>query len=593
MAQGGVTNNVTSGGGATGPGGSEQAKTVICLNTSPGGTPLALYQLASSASIKAALGGIGPLAEDVAKLLQHGAPSVYACPVTPATVGALSSAVTAGGANLGAGTIAAACAPHVSIKILCSTGGTIGTAAFQFSLDGGVTYSAPVTSVASAPWTYRVPGTFCTLSFAAATYVATKTCTIGVDGVVTNGSLWVGVVTQASSPIGNYDFLVTIAKGGALGVAVISVSPDNGASSMPSMLVPASGVVVLPNMGIYLTLASTFSTADTYTFLAIPPSCSTSDVTAAMNALAAMTQQSATPSPLVALIQIGVPIATASGAISMASSVQTAIDAANTNGKNWQGTLTAPFVGDAVVSSTAIVDVADTEAALRTARVGSDFKRTSVWVGSHRQTSAITGFKCKVPAHLVFSSRYVEADPNHDVSEVGRGSLDVFALGRDEASAASTLYDAQFCTLTTYPTEVGAYVTIEGGGYGWRNMTSDPNYQDSGAVRVLNIFLAAIYAASIKYLGTRPQTDADGTIAEGPRQRVSGVLDKAGKQSVGLAAGGQFTAAQASLASAEVLKTSQLGQSPNRLDVQYVLQRLGFVSGVQNNVLFAGVLPVT
>ena len=38
------------------------------------------------------------------------------------------------------------------------------------------------------------------------------------------------------------------------------------------------------------------------------------------------------------------------------------------------------------------------------------------------------GFKLKRPAGWAVVARYVEADPNLDVSEVGRGTLDVYAI---------------------------------------------------------------------------------------------------------------------------------------------------------------------
>jgi hypothetical protein len=44
---------------------------------------------------------------------------------------------------------------------------------------------------------------------------------------------------------------------------------------------------------------------------------------------------------------------------------------------------------------------------------------------------------------------------------------------------------------------------------------------------------------------------------------------------------------------AKVLRTSQLGQSPKRLDISYTFQPLGEVTSVANTVAFSGVLSVS
>jgi hypothetical protein len=589
VALGDVTNEVESGGGVAGGSAARLSRTVLALNVSPAGTPATLYSISSSAANRSAFDA-GPLAEQVAKLLEHGARTVYACPVTPSQAGALGSVSHAG---TGTGTITPSLAPHKQIRVKCVTGGTLGTAAFQFSLDGGVTYSSTVTSQSSAPWTYRVPRTFTTLSFAAATYVVDKTLTVGVDGTVTAGSGWVGTVTQTSSPIDNYDLVTTINRGGALGTAVLQVSPDGGVSTLPTMPVPSGGVVVLPGMGIVLTCAGTFTIDDTYSFLASPPGFSTSDLQTALTALS-----SSTSAPMVALLHNGSLPSSAAGAISAAGTLDTAIASADSQyGKQWLGMGECPSAsagGDTVVSGgAAIADTADTDSVVRAARMGVTYDRTSVFVATHRITSPLTGWKLKRPAGWAIASRYVEADPNSDVAEVGRGPLDVYAIGRDEFTASTSLHDAQLNVLRTYPTRgEDPYLAIEEGGVGWRNMTTDASFQDAGAVRVLCLFLIAITRAGQKYLASRQPVNADGTIAESARQPLSSDLDGVAKRSVGLLDGGDFSSPQASVASASVLASSQLGQAPRRLDIEYDLQPLALVSSVRNTVRFSGTLNV-
>lgn len=595
MGQGRVENNVTSGGGKTGAGASALARVVIALGVCTDGLVNTLYNVASSKAI-AALGG-GPLLEYASKLLLHGANNVYLAVVTPSAAGAVGSVVQAGSGAVGTGTVVVSVGPWKAIKIKCTLGGTVGTMKVRFSLDGGVTYGAEFTSSDTGGGSYAVlvPGTFTTVSFAAATYVVNKTCTIGVDGSVTNGALWVGVVTQVSSPLDSYNALISVVTAGALGVAVVSPSLDGGLTTLPNIAIPTGGVVVIPNTGLVLTFASTFVAGNTYAFPCSPPGFSTSDLNACVNAVRVLTN-----APQVALLHCTYLPNTAAGAIAIASALETQCASAKVNNsKFWQAMSECPSAaaGDVIVDAgAAVVDSADTDAVIRAAREGMTFDYTSVFVATQEMPSGLSGFSLRRPVGWGIAARYVEADPREDVSDVGRGPLDFIVpnntLHRDDLTSATPLFDAQFNTLKTYPGRTGAYLTLEEGGTGWRNMTVDPNFQDAGAVRVLNLFLNGLNFRSQKYLGSHQDTNADGTIAEGTRQVITSDLDGGCKLDVGLEKGGEFDKPQASSASASVLATSQLGQAPKRLDVQYRLQKLGQITGVRNDVTFTGTLNV-
>jgi len=593
MSQGGVQNIVTSGGGQAGAGASVLARIVIALGVCTDGIANRLYNVAGQKAI-ASLGG-GPLLEYAAKLLAHGATSVYLAVLNWSTAGALGTVLQAGTGAVGSGTVTPTCAPWKAIRILCTTGGTIGTMKFKPSLDGGVTYGDEVTSsdTGGGTFVWKVPGTFTTLTFAAATYVSTKVCTIGVDGTVTNGSGWVGVVTQVSSPLDNYFVKLTVVTAGALGAAVVSASLDNGLTTLPNIPIPSGGVVVLPNTGLVLTFANTFVEGNTYSFRCATVGFSTTDVNNCVNAVRALTN-----APQVALLHcIGLP-SSAAAAIAVASALETQCANAKTqNGKFWQAMCEAPSAaaGDTVVAaSVAIADTADTDTVLRTAREGLTLNYTSVCVATEAMPSNLSGYSLRRPVGWGFAARYVEDDPRADLSDVGRGPLDFVVpdntLNRDDFTTATPLFDAQFNTLKTYPGRTGAYVTIEDGGTGWRNMTTDASFQDAGAVRVLNLFLNGLNTRSQKYLGSRQETNSDGTIAETARQVIEADLEGGCKKDIGLEKGGEFSKPQASSASCTVLATSQLGIRPKRLDTQYTLQPLGQVTGVRNDVLFTGVL---
>jgi hypothetical protein len=254
MSAGNSLFNVVAGGGNQRANASQLARWICQLGVCTGGAPGTLYNPGSDVTNLRSLMGVGPLAEAGA-FRQRGGQPCYLMPTNPSSAGAVSSAVTVTG-SLNA-IMALSLAPHVPITVLCSTGGALGTAAFQFSVNGGA-FSAPVLSSASAPWTYPVPGTFCTLSFPAATYVATKTMTVGINGTVTLGSGWVGSVTQTSSPTDVFEMLVSVATVGGFGTGMLTVSPDGGpsqgGSTMPNQILPTNGVIVIPNTGIVLTI---------------------------------------------------------------------------------------------------------------------------------------------------------------------------------------------------------------------------------------------------------------------------------------------------------------------------------------------------
>lgn len=688
MAIGNSVFNAVAGGGNQRANASQLARWLVQLGVCTNGTPNVLLNPGSDPTTLRTQAGAGPLAEAGAFRQRSGQPC-YLMPVNPSSPGGVSSSVAVTG-SLNA-TMAVSLAPHVPITVLCSTGGTIGTAAFQFSVNGGP-FSAPVTSVASAPWTYLVPGTFCTLSFAAATYVATKTLTVSTSGTVTNGSGWVGVVTQTSSPVDYYEMSCSVATAGGFGTGMFNISPDGGAtgggSNFPAAIIPSNGVIVVPGTGIVLTIGQhtivvtvttpgalgtavlqytvdggsavtnvgttpnsggnfvlsipntgvtltfapgtyvnsstytvgplggsptlgggaintlTFTWAglqfgDTYTFNAVPPSYSTSDLNAALTAL-----QNARNVQWTGVHVVGLPSSAAS-----AASAQATVDAAmqnafNNNNQDWQAIVEWPsnqgrgLLGDLVLSAgNAIADTADTDAVNAAAR-GSDTNRTAVCVATYRLTSALTSFKQARPLGWLVADRYVDTDPANDISAVANGPLRAFIpagatnIGRDE-SVTPALDNVQFNTARTYPFQgLGVYLSITSGGAGFKNCSQQASWQDARGVRVLNVMLQQLRPVVQFYMGQSPATNPDGTIDEKVRQAWTGQINLVARRGVGLETGGPFSSRQASNASASVSASSQLGQSPKQLVTNYFLQQLGFVSSEQNNVYFSGTLTL-
>jgi hypothetical protein len=572
---------VTAAGGQQKISAAKLARTVVHMGVSPGGTPNTIYRFGDQASMLAALDA-GPLSEDVAPCLRPGLTS-YVIPLTPSSAGGLSAAVTQTGT--GAGTVTPTVAPHKLVEVVMASGGIVGTSAYKYRVGGVGNFSAPIATAATA----RIPGTFCTVSFPAGTYVVNETYSIGVDGVITRSNGTTGpAITQASSPLGTWDVQAKVVKAGALGVAALRISLDGGNSTLPDFAIPSSGKIIIPNTGLVLTCASTFAQDDVYAFNACEPGFSTSDVTAAI----AVARADKTVAAVLVVVH-GTP-GSAASAISLAATVDAQLLAAfNSDGIDWNGMVGCPVVGDIVMSgSNAIVDAADTDTVIRTAREGQDLIRTACCPAQHRVTSVIGGAKLKQSFVSALVQRFVDTDPRDDLSALEpNGPLGIFAIGRDESSAQN-LDDVQFCVARTYRNRNGAFLAITAGGFGYKNLTTNAAFQDAGGFRALNAALPALRAAGLALLGQRPLTNSDGTIDEKVRRAWSAKLDGVFKRACGLMPGGDFTKPQLSIATATVLASSQLGQSPHRLDIQYTAQTLGFVSDVSGTVQFSGVINV-
>jgi len=237
-----------------------------------------MYTISDIGSAQAALGQ-GPLVDAIAHTLSVAGGPVYAMPINPSSAGTAGSVTHTGP---GSGTLTVSLAPAQSIAIKVSTGGALATAQFQFSLGGGA-YSAPVLSSAG-PWAYAVPGTLTTTTIAAGTYVLNDVYTISTLGVITlvGSGPAASNVTQVSSPLDAYSVLVTMLAGGALGTATFNVSVDGGNTLVGGQIAtPGGGKYAVPNTGVVLVFAGTFTLGDTYAFTTTNAGFSGSDVTSA------------------------------------------------------------------------------------------------------------------------------------------------------------------------------------------------------------------------------------------------------------------------------------------------------------------------
>lgn len=254
MALGNANWTAQGGGGNQQPNASQVSRLLVQLGVALNPLPNVLLSPGDVNGIRSLVGG--PLGEAMAFRQVPGQPT-YGMAINASSDGAVSAVTAAGSGNA---TLAVAAAPHVTVNAKIILGGALGTMTVQFSVNGGP-FGPTVTSGATGPWTYLVPGTFVRYSFPSGTYVAADTYAVGITGLtVTHGGTGTPTVTITASPLDYYEFALSVATSGGFNVGVFGVSPDGGngptggGSTMSNMVLPSTGVIVIPGTGLVLTV---------------------------------------------------------------------------------------------------------------------------------------------------------------------------------------------------------------------------------------------------------------------------------------------------------------------------------------------------
>jgi hypothetical protein len=483
---------VTSGAGKT------QLKVGISLL----GLPNTVLVCPSSTVAKKLLKG-GPLCDCVVSQTRRSGATVLAVNVPITTMGTF-GAVTQQGT--GAGVVSGSAGPVDQILAKCTTGGTVGTAAFQFSVAGGA-YGAPVTSVGTT-WTYRVPGTFTNLVFAPATYRLNDVYTIPTTGVVSASAPAGGpaTITQASSPVDAYRVIVTITKSGALGTAQFTVSLDNGNNT--SQVYTTAAAFVVPGTGIVLAFsAAAYVQTDIYTSTCTGPSFTSSD---AQTAIEAVFQ---TANDFEGIHVVGTP-STAANAVTLATMLDTELQgAAATYLRYIWGVSECPTVeADATVQA-AVANLVSTTG------------RLSLTIGDADIASGDTGLVMRRNAAWAFATRLASTKYSTHPGAVQDGALPAVqaiypAFGG--GPVADTFDSSRFVTLRTFQGFAGYYVT--------RGNTMDVATSDYNAiqrVRVINRAATIAQQALTRYLNADWRIDPDtGKLDSRDAIQVEGSVDQ-------------------------------------------------------------------
>lgn len=128
-------------------------------------SPIVITGDMDAAKIKTRL-GLSPLADAVMLSVENGANRILCIPVAPSTTGTTGTVTKTG---TGIGNLTASGAPYNAYDVMVSiTGqGSLNTALFQYSINGGYSYSDELTVPITG--TYGIPSTGITLQFAAGT----------------------------------------------------------------------------------------------------------------------------------------------------------------------------------------------------------------------------------------------------------------------------------------------------------------------------------------------------------------------------------------------------------------------------------------
>ena len=336
--------------------------------------------------------------------------------------------------------------PPLAVVLKITTAGSNIAAApkFAFSMDGGLTYSAPITVVAGA---IALGSTGITVTWVDGTFVLGDTwLAIGVTGAQ------VGTATMAptGSPTDAFQVVLQIVTAGATlsaATAAYVLSLDGGVTWGPATAMPVGGIVTPAGTGLTLTFAngggSAFAVGDSFSFGTSAPGYNLTDL---QNALAGL----GTGADDWEFVHV---VGALSG--STAAGVQTLMAGYESSHR---------FVW--ALCETRDISPEETESTWETS-VKGDFAglwgtapRVGVAAGWCSIISPITLRTVRRPGAWAAAARLGNLSPGQDIAEVGDGpftKIQVTALFLD-ANAFPGMHDAGFICLRTITGLSGFFV---------------------------------------------------------------------------------------------------------------------------------------
>ncbi len=491
---------------------SSGSQTVAKVGVCASGTAATVYSFEGPdvAAVKTAL-GVGPLTEAVAHSLEVAGGPVLAVPVT-ASVAGVAGTVSHTGTGTSTMTVSGAPKDGFEVQVKITRAGaslTALTAAFEYSLDGGDTFSPEIAVPANGVYVLGASG--CTITFAAGTFVANdlysfdctapgfSTSDLGtaldalkassykfgcihvvgapapsLSAVTPPGAGTPPAITLTGTPSAFVDAVVKVSTGGALDTVGVEVSTDGGATfGSEQVITVATPAYLIPNTGITLNFAAgTYVLDDEYTF----------------NSYASIA--------------------------SLFSAVDTKLTAMETAYKYTFAVLEAPDTTDAILTK---------------ATASSSSSRIMVAAGYCELSSSLSvvgGKTYKRSAAWPITARIAKAPIHEDLGRYRSGSLPgVSSLDRD-ANSDGTL--ARFETLRTITDAAGFYITSDSDGNMMAALGSDFAFVQNR--RVMDEACAVNRVAMLRYLNDSILVDSKTgyileTEARGIEADVNGQLE--------------------------------------------------------------------
>lgn len=401
--------------------------------------------------------GSGPLVEDVALQVALTQRPVLCVRINPGVAGVVGALVRSGNGAGGASLTAAGGNTSTAVPSLAIGGQAMAVAVrvttaganlaalpeYVYSLDGGLTWSAPAVAVAGP---VPLGNSGLTLAWANGTFVANNTW---AGQATPSGQQGTAALVVSGTPTDAFDVALEVLRGApnlAANLATFRLSLDGGANWGPETAMPVSGVVQPAGTGLTLTFSNgggtAFERGDRFAFRTLAPGFTLSDLNNAWGALLA------SPLDVEGVHVVGATDDTIAAAVDV--NTVAAIAARKPRWALLEARAATSGETEAQWMTTIANDYAD---------FVSSLGRVFVAAGTCDVVSVLSGRARRTSIGILAAIRAAQVPISEDLAWVGRGALPgVLAIQHDE-DARPGLNFARFITARTHQGFAGYYLT--------------------------------------------------------------------------------------------------------------------------------------
>ncbi len=314
-------------------------------------------------------------------------------------------------------------------------------------------------------------------------YMKLTSSVAGANGSVTQSGAG-PLITLANAPNDDYDAVVTVVAGGALGVGTFKYTLDGGKTESETRTIPSGGTFTIPDTGVEITFpAGTYVAGETYSWTSTAPHYNATNINTAVTQLLLET--------------LGWDFIVFTGDAADAATAATnfsAIDGHMTSFENGFRFLRA-WMG---AGKDTAANVLTSFASVTSTRVGAVFS-----TARHASAKPIEGRAVpSLPAVNVVGARATQALISTDLKRVPSGPLStVTEIGHDEYLDNQGLDDAKITTLRTWPGRAGFFVT-----QGRLKAPGGSDFQFWQLGRVFDVGLDAVHRIQQTFIGRGVRT---------------------------------------------------------------------------------------